>query len=501
MLAGPSLHSSKRTATHVSHLRQGRPPSSPHLWWATVGVLALTVYGSLLPFDFVPRPIEQAVASFRQIQWYPPHELEARGDWIISSVQYSIIAFLGMGALAVDRGQRAGLFAAVAIWSACALLAIALEFSQIYFPPRTVSLNDILAEVAGAGLGIALWLSVGQIIIDWIRKFSDIQNLARSAARTLPLYLVFIAIVNLMPFDLVVGSEELISKWNAGKIQLLPFHGLWTVDAVLQIALGIACLVPVGFLQTIALGHQRLGPSGIPWRVMFVPPLIELARLFVYSRSFDVTHIISGWAGILLGCHLAGLMNRKLCSAATGIARYSQPLAYTWALQAAGLIWLLTILYFNWRPFDFTTDSQRFGTMAEGLPTYGIRHMTVAPFVDYYWGSKYNALDQFLKKGLSFMPLGVLLASGAKGLYRPGSLTKVVLIAVLIGVFVELGRYFLPGRIPSTTDVIIGTVGATFGYVVTRHVRALLWTEQSIFQWQDLPRAFRDGGPRDDARL
>ena len=35
-------------------------------------------------------------------------------------------------------------------------LALAVEFTQLFFPPRTVSLNDILAESAGAVIGLSL---------------------------------------------------------------------------------------------------------------------------------------------------------------------------------------------------------------------------------------------------------------------------------------------------------------------------------------------------------
>ena len=45
-----------------------------------------------------------------------------------------------------------------------ALLAVAVEFTQQFFPPRTVSLNDIVAEFIGSALGAGVWLVFGASI-------------------------------------------------------------------------------------------------------------------------------------------------------------------------------------------------------------------------------------------------------------------------------------------------------------------------------------------------
>ena len=51
------------------------------------------------------------------------------------------------GALRTDRWDSLGLgVAAIAVVVAGFALSVGIEFTQIYFPPRTVSLNDIGAE-------------------------------------------------------------------------------------------------------------------------------------------------------------------------------------------------------------------------------------------------------------------------------------------------------------------------------------------------------------------
>lgn len=94
-----------------------------------------------------------------------------------------------------------------------------------------------------------------------------------------------------------------------------------------------------------------------------------------------------------------------------------------------------------------------------GIHVLGPATICNAPFVDYYWGSKYNALDQFVRKGVSFLPLGVLFALAGREIFATGRAYRVVAAAIAIGLVVEAGRYFLPTRSPSLTDVVIGCGG------------------------------------------
>ena len=57
------------------------------------------------------------------------------------------------------------------------VLAAATEFAQIYFPPRTVSANDILVEGAGVLGGCAAWLLAGRRFSGWLRDFWNRRGL------------------------------------------------------------------------------------------------------------------------------------------------------------------------------------------------------------------------------------------------------------------------------------------------------------------------------------
>ncbi|HEY1376004.1 MAG TPA: VanZ family protein [Gemmataceae bacterium] len=463
-------------------------PTVAHYRWAAVGVVVFTVYGGLLPFHYTPRPLDEAVAAFRQTALWDPADLGARGDWVVSVGQYAVLGFALMAAACCDRRWWAGLLAAPVVAAGAAAVAVGVEFLQLYFPPRTVSLNDIVVESAGGAVGAVAWVAVGQRVTGWARRLEAVTSLAGLGRRLLPAYVVALVVAALMPFDFVVGRAELAAKAADGRVRLVPFADGLTAAAAGKAALTAAAFAPLGLLTALARRRSRqpgnrpvgLGP------VLLAPAAIEALKLFVYSRTFDAADIVAGTAGVLAGWRL-------------GWGLRTAPLA-AWAFAprlgllgpVLGLAWLGAVLYANWRPFDFTTDPAAFAADAQDLPAVGLRHFALAPFVDYYWNSKYNALDRFLLKGLSFLPLGVLLAVAAREIYRPATLRRAVGLAAAAAVLVEAGRYFLPSHLPSVTDVLIQTAGAWLGFRLTRFVRATLWAESALYGWLR-PAAVRSG--------
>ncbi len=147
----------------------------------------------------------------------------------------------------------------------------------------------------------------------------------------------------------------------------------------------------------------------------------------------------------------------------------------SWALLfGLGLAWLAGVLYFNWEPFDFTT------TLPPHAPR-GPQRLSWLPLVEYYWESKYNALDQFLKKILSFLPLGVLAAFASRRLYSRRPVRPLLVAAFGVAAVIEAGQYFLPLRFLSTTDLLVECGGAWLGFLLAQHIRAVLWAEMTLY--------------------
>lgn len=476
--------------------------STHHTWTSpagltalAAGMLGLAIYGSLLPFEYQARPLADAAAAFANITLHDPTELGARGDWVVSVVLYLALGFLLMAGLCVDGPPRRSWRAAPAVALLIAALSVAVEFAQLYFPPRTVSLNDIIAETAGGAIGTILWVAFGQRIIGWIRRVLTPTGVTALAGRLLPGYIVLLLIVELMPFDFTLSPAELTRKFEEGKVWLVPFTRppeFGWVSLYLKSAINIGCFFPLGLLPAIA-SH----PPGTPikrtrWLNLFVAGLaaaclIEVLQLLVYSRIFDATDMVTGALALVLGWH-AGLwaLNswRNALAQADPFANPfgpAQSLVRPAILVALGLAWFAAVLYLNWTPFNFTTDPVKLDHGPDDFAVWGLRRMTWLPFVDYYWGSKYQALDQFAKKLVSFFPLGVLCALAARRLFRSRAVLTAMGLALAAALTIEIGRYFIPSHNASVTDLLLQCAGAWVGYRVTQYVRAVYWAEKALY--------------------
>src|SRR4051812_31241742 len=82
------LHGSTREYL-VNQLRPQPPQpcqslTAIHYGWLALAIFLLTIYGSLIPLQFQPRPLPEALAAFSQIAFFDPSDLGARGDWVVS---------------------------------------------------------------------------------------------------------------------------------------------------------------------------------------------------------------------------------------------------------------------------------------------------------------------------------------------------------------------------------------------------------------------------------
>ena len=224
--------------------------SEPH---ERIGVVALlyllfVVYGSLIPFAFTDRALDQVLSAFLPPPWIPLGATD-RADWIANALLYMPLAFLALEATcAGERGVRKGLRAIVVLGSLVAL-AIAVEFAQGFFPPRTVSLNDLVAEGAGILIGAAAWLFAGGRLRATLAGLSGNRGVAvRALALTVVLGYVVLAVY---PFDFVVSIDELEARLRG------PATGL--VFASATCSRMVACVGRIGI--EIAAGAA----FGVAW--------------------------------------------------------------------------------------------------------------------------------------------------------------------------------------------------------------------------------------------
>jgi len=183
-------------------------PGGPlFLFWVTW--LAFVVYGSLVPLQRNQRSLSEAVRLFREIP-YLNLGVTSRADWIANGVLYLPLGLLTAYGLMQLGPRLPRLLCLMPAWAFCCAVAVGVEFVQLFFPPRTVSLNDLLAECIGSFLGVWLAFYRG----DWF--FSIMTAFWRSDGRLRQLalqgYLLAYLSYSLFPYDFLISFDEIRDK-------------------------------------------------------------------------------------------------------------------------------------------------------------------------------------------------------------------------------------------------------------------------------------------------
>src|SRR4051812_25818128 len=112
-------------------------------------------------------------------------------------------------------------------------------------------------------------------------------------------------------------------------------------------------------------------------------------------------------------------------------------------------LYVLTLLAAVWWPFDFALPTQSKAYL-ESFDSTLIRHR--------------GRFEKDTLKVAMFIPVGIFLLLLA-GRSHPvfGRLVRAAMGGAVLGIFMQAGRYFLPGRYPGVTDVILNATGALLG--------------------------------------
>jgi VanZ family protein len=431
-------------------------------WLVLAGLayLAFVVYGSLVPLNFRPMPLSQALAAFKSIP-YLQLGIGSRADWVANILLFIPLAFLWTGALWTPRHPEMRIVVAIAVFAACFALSVAIEFTQLFFPGRTVSLNDIVAEGMGGACGIALWGFVGTRFMGWISSLRATQSRTGVAERLLFVYLFLMIAYNVMPLDLTISPVEMYHKWREGRVLIVPFSAPFTDLA--QLVYGwtsdVAIWVPLAFLWRLS----RPMPAYSVWlRIVAVATLIEFLQLFVYSRVSDSTDIILAAVGGAIGIWLAELAKgHDRTRGSPPVGSRIGPSNPAWPWLAATVFWLVVLAVVFWYPFNF--DFHR-AFLRERL--LGLKQV---PFEAYYFGSEYRALTEVLHKTGFMLPLGLLLGGMAAGrrirVPREVVHAAAVLFIVAVAATIEVVQVTLPGKNADLTDWLLEAAGGIAGYV------------------------------------
>lgn len=401
--------------------------------------LFFVIYGSLVPLDYKPLALDQAWALF---QHTPMLELgvQSRADWIANGVLYAPVGFL-TAHLFMEKfpgTPRMLLFGLVVLFSFS--LAISIEFAQLFFPPRTVSLNDILAEGLGSLAGILMAVKCS----GWFKMllytlFSEPRRFTR---RLVESYLLGYVAFSLFPYDLLLTGAELADKWhgdNWGWLLASETHG--ALLTALKLLVEIILTLPFGlFLGYRSSAHAATFKQAIVLG-MLLGGAIEIAQFFIYSGVSQgisvLTRILGFCGGLALWQSRAGWSPEKL---AFHIQRYAPLL---------GTVYLFALLQVNgW-------FSHRWGGKEFALAQLDELHFL--PFYYHYYTTEAKALYSLASVCFMYLPIGLLIWANR------GTPSQAFLYALLGASFIETGKLFLHDTHPDPTNILLGALASWAG--------------------------------------
>jgi VanZ family protein len=214
--------------------------------------LLFVIYGSLVPLRYVDRDWVDALDAFSHIPFLELG-IQSRSDWVANFLLFVPLTFLAGMVLNRTDGVFSRLLVALALMVLAVGLAFGIEFTQLFFPQRTVSQNDILAEGLGGILGSTLHLVAGARAQVWLDGFWREQQAQDRATILLRSYLLVLLLFNVLPLDLTLSPVEIFHKWKEGRLLFVPFSGLtdgWSTG-LYSVITDLLIWVPVGALWAV----------------------------------------------------------------------------------------------------------------------------------------------------------------------------------------------------------------------------------------------------------
>jgi VanZ family protein len=422
-------------------------------FFAAGAYLAFVVYGSLLPLDFRPGPLEDALRDFYHIP-YIKLGADSRADWVANILLYIPLAYLGLGALSREGRIFLRAFQSLGVFCFCVALSVAIEFAQQFFPPRTVSLNDLVAEALGTSVGIALWWTSGERLR---RLFELVMSQGRSAAYSgALLYSSAYLVLSLFPFDFLISAEEISKKLAGEYFSWLPSsarcgEGLRCGAKLMAETVAVA---PLGFLLSFVSPKRGLPliKSGIAVG-FWLGLLIEAVQFFLASGISLAASVLTRLVGVAGGAAAGELLKRVR----------PWPLLYLlapWVPLAA--VFYVTLLF----AVTFL-DKGPVLSLDEGLGR--LNEIYFLPFYYHYYTSESAAMTSLIGVSSMFFPIGVLFwiwrVVRIREFVGRGAL-QAGLLSALLAALLETGKLFFRAARPDPTSVMLAAAAGAIGFLV-----------------------------------
>lgn len=403
-----------------------------------LGYLVFLAYGSFFPFDFAYDP-----GRIRRVLDHPlPRLHDADGRRLVSfpDVVSNVLLGVPFGVLMAWSGLAGGPLATrvVRVVVADTVLAGAVEAGQLFAPSRTSSLNDVVAQVAGALAGLLLAHA-----LSGASPCPLGPRLARALGHR-PALALLLALAAVLAADALYPyavTLDVSTVWhNVKSAQWRPLAGLrhafWPDLLVEKVLPWVA----LGGLARVALVPARGGLAA--WAAATALGVaLEGGKLLIVGRAPSVDGALLAAGGALVGVALGPTL-----------ARVAAERASAWLVATAAAL----LAYEELTPFGVLRSAAAVRAR--------VARIEWLPFASYYFADPQSALFDVGKK----LVLGAALGAAMRHASPRPRLILVLILAALL----EAAQVFQATHIASVGDVLVIYLGALGGAYLVGRARA-----------------------------
>jgi VanZ family protein len=363
---------------------------------------------------YVPLAPGQAFRAFLAMR-FVAHGSDQRADWIGNLLMLVPFGFLTAAAVWGRRARPARMLLSAL---ACLAVILVIKYLQLFFPPRTVTLNYVTAQAIGAALGCA-GFAVWHDRIGRAARFGGPVTCLRIA---LALYTLALAAFILMPLDFALSPGDIRMQLERlpGTLLAVPGSGRPAIARTAELIAASLAFVPVGVMLALRPGR------GVLVRGLAVTTGLYALSTLVMGAYPALLSIACRTGGILLGAAaLRWLVRQDIVRLRARLRALVPWLVPPYLLTVVLVAGLASARWLN--PEQAAAQADRLGLL---------------PLFDYYIVTKAEAAKDIAAHALMYAPVGVAL-----WLLGPARRTAAhaFLLAAALSFLVELGRYFRPG--------------------------------------------------------
>ncbi len=438
--------------------------------WRARAALAALAYAALaahllfIPYDYAPLAFDEGFARFARIPW-----MALGSDQNVALVSRALtllpLGLLLSVALVPRAGAAARLAAALAAIALGIVCAVAINFAQLWFPARTVSLNNVAAQSAGVTIGALAWALFADMARMWWRELAAGGRWSLRAV--LGAYVLLYLFASLAPFDFVTNSAELAEKLASSNYAWWVIaSGCGRIPCSIKYLVALAAVIPCGWWFAGLRPGMRDTTARAAVVAIAVSLLIELLRLLMVSGVSQGATVLVRVLGFVLGAQ--AYMRREVLSAVDW-NRYARP-----AVLAFVPMYLLAIAFVaGWLRADFTGLAEGIARLDDfaWMPARDYRDDVIVwlPFYYQYFEGYQSTMHSTMLHGALYAPVGVVCWLWARHRARV-PIASAAMLAAVLALAAETSKIFLIGRHPDYTDVLIAIAAAVAVLAVLRLV-------------------------------